>query len=181
MRISRSQLFEILNDALAASHQTTSQPSDIELSSDDRLLFMRWVRATTTPQRVVTRSAVVLLAAAGWSNARVADAVGVSRRTVALWKARYQAGGARQMQVDAPGRGRKPGRNRDMVARVLAMSRECPPDGPRWTVRSLAKAVAVSHATVQRVLRDHAHERQVISETGADARLRRRTGRGFAA
>ena len=103
--------------------------------------FLRWVRGRTTPQRVVVRSAVILLASAGWTNARVATHVGVSRRTVALWKTRYRSGGPRSILADAPGRGRKPGRDVAKVSRILAATQESPPHGSRWTVRTLARAV----------------------------------------
>jgi transposase len=125
------------------------------LKAADRDVLLRWLRGSTTPQRVVVRSGVVLLADAGWSNTRIAQQLGVSRRTVALWKARYSRGGPTSVLVDAPGRGRKPGRDTHMVSKILAATQESPPDADRWTVRTLARAVGVSHATVQRVWREH--------------------------
>lgn len=158
MRITRQQILAIANAALTASPNLAAQGGQVytrvHLTTDTRDRLARWVRAATTPQRVVRRSVVVLLAASGWSNARIATALGISRHTVALWKSRFAAGGADALLVDAPGRGRKPGRNRQVVARIVAMTGEQPPQGTRWTVRTLASAVGVSHATVQRVWRE---------------------------
>ena len=116
----------------------------------------RWVRAPTTSQRVVTRSLIALLASAGHPVAHIAAELGVTRRTVSLWRRRFAAGGPDALLADAPGRGRKKGRNPASVSRILAASRETPPGGAaRWTVRSLARHVGVSHATVHRVWSEH--------------------------
>jgi transposase len=120
-----------------------------------RKALLKCVRASSTARRLAIRAVVVLLADAGWSNARIATEMGITRRTVALWKTRYRTGGLAAIVADAPGRGRKPGRNAGAVARILAATHERPPVGRRWTVRTLARAVGVSHATVQRVWREH--------------------------
>lgn len=126
------------------------------LAPADRELLMRWTRATTTPQRVLVRSAVILLAAAGLNDARIARELGVTRRTVALWRQRFRAGGPQSLLSDAPGRGRKKGRDREAVERILVATRDGAPGlTGQWTVRSLARHVGVSHATVQRVWKEH--------------------------
>jgi transposase len=148
-------LLALVSRSYDASPEITAHDAHRALHVDDRdyLEMMRWIRASTTPQRVVMRSVIVLLARAGWTNARSAAELGISRRTVALWKHRFQVAGCRALLVDAPGRGRKPGRNRAVVDRIAAI-RQLPPNGSRWSVRSLAREVGSSHATVQRVLRE---------------------------
>jgi transposase len=116
----------------------------------------RWVRAPTSTQRVVTRSLIVLLSAAGHSRAAIARQLGVTRRTVALWQRRFRESGPESLLQDAPGRGRKKGREHQTVSRILAATaHERPPAGSRWTVRSLARHLGVGHATVHRVWREH--------------------------
>lgn len=117
--------------------------------------LLQWLRTPTTPPRIIKRTAVVLLSLAGWRDVRIAQELSVTRRTVALWRQRFAAGGAHALLVDAPGRGRKPGRNKEIVAAILARTQTAPPAGRRWTVRSLAHEIGVSHATVQRVWREH--------------------------
>lgn len=124
------------------------------IEPQDRDEMLRMARAASTRPRIAMRMIVVLLAGAGWKDARIAAALGVSRRTVALWRARFAAGGMPALLVDAPGRGRKPGRNREIVERIRRAMIDPPANGVRWTVRTLARAVGVSHATVHRVWRD---------------------------
>jgi transposase len=120
-----------------------------------REALIRWTRAATSPRRVVTRSLVVLLAASGASNVAIAARLGVSRATVALWKTRFLDGGPEALRNDAPGRGRKRGRDPQLVARILHASAQPPLHGARWTLRDIARRVGASHASVQRVLREH--------------------------
>lgn len=154
--------FKLLTHVLAAleaparvDRRTPSRTAAAVIMGDsDREELLRRLRSSTTPERIAVRSAVVLLASAGWSDSRIASTIGVTRRTVALWRSRYIRGGCGALLVDAPGRGRKPGRNREVIEKIRAMTRERPTQGTRWTVRSLAKAVGVSHATVHRVCRE---------------------------
>ena len=73
----------------------------------DLATLERWVRAGTTPQRVVLRSRIVLLLATGVSSREAARRLGVSRHTVDLWRRRYAGGGCDALTRDKPGRGRK--------------------------------------------------------------------------
>lgn len=150
--------------AIVDRHQELSQKSTNPqaggrrpaLDPADLAKLQRWVRAPTSTQRVVTRSLIVLLAAAGHTITSVADELGVTRRTVGLWQRRFLHGGPEALLQDAPGRGRKKGRDAATVARILQATRhESPAVGPRWTVRSLARYLGVSHATVHRVWREH--------------------------
>jgi transposase len=155
VHISNARMLSLLQAMPPVPPKGTAAPGTFIVEAGDRDALVRWVRASTSTSRVVIRSAVVLLADVGWTNARIAAQLGVSRRTVAFWKARYRVGGASSLLVDAPGRGRKPGRDTVMVSKILTTTRELPPQASRWTVRTLARAVGVSHATVQRVWREH--------------------------
>ena len=73
----------------------------------DRALLEQWIRARTTPQRVVLRSRVVLLLAGGLSAREAGRRLGVSRHTVDLWRKRYLEEGCDTLTRDRPGRGRK--------------------------------------------------------------------------
>jgi transposase len=129
-------------------------PPTIALPAEDRVLLERWIRAGTTPQRVAMRARIVLLASEGLSNNTIADRLGVSPHTVALWRSRYRAGGPSILQQDAAGRGRRPLGDgaAARIAELLATPRE---DGMRWTVRRLAEATGISRATVDRILRSN--------------------------
>jgi transposase len=79
------------------------------VGAEDRRNLEHWVRAGTTPQRVVLRSRIVLLLADGMSSRAAARAIGVSRHTVDLWRQRFEDGGCQSLISDKPGRGRKRG------------------------------------------------------------------------
>ncbi len=51
------------------------------------------VRAGTSEQRAVTRARIVLLAAEGLANTRIAKEVRVSLPTVLLWRSRFEEHG----------------------------------------------------------------------------------------
>lgn len=141
-------------EAPARKSTPTRTAAAVIIADADREELLRRLQSSATHDRVAVRTALVLLASAGWSDSRIAAALGVTRRTVALWRSRYIKGGCGALLVDAPGRGRKPGRNREIIEKIRAKTSERPIQGERWTVRSLARAVGVSHATVHRVCRE---------------------------
>ena len=65
----------------------------LEVFPEQRRTLESWVRAHNTPQSIVLRAKIVLLAADGWSNVQVARQVGTSRPTVILWRHRFLQGG----------------------------------------------------------------------------------------
>jgi transposase len=61
----------------------------IVLGDNEREHLEKTVRQLTAPQRLVQRSRMVLLAAAGWSNADIARELHCSRATVVTWRGRF--------------------------------------------------------------------------------------------
>jgi transposase len=104
--------------------------------AEDRPQLEQWVRAATTPQRVVWRSRIVLLGLDGHSAADIATQIGVSHPTVRLWLRRFASAGAVALLHDAPGRGRH----------------------PLMSLRDAAKYLGVSASTVWRALRKKTEE-----------------------
>ena len=58
----------------------------IELSDEERAALLAIVRSPRSEQRMVTRARVVLAAADGIPNRRIARAVGLSERKVGVWR-----------------------------------------------------------------------------------------------
>ena len=65
---------------------------ELVLREGDLEVLESWLRATTVPAGLARRARIVLLAAQGMANSRIAQAVGVSIPTVVSWRRRYQAG-----------------------------------------------------------------------------------------
>ena len=61
----------------------------LPISPSEREVLERLVRARTTEQRVAQRARIVLGAADGVANKRIAAELGVALMTVQLWRRRY--------------------------------------------------------------------------------------------
>src|SRR3989441_10314320 len=121
----------------------------LRVRSEDREWLEGLVRGGKTPQRVVLRAQIVLGAAAGQSNNRLAKELGISRPTLLRWRERYVEAGVAGLLKDAarPGR-RKRIRPEKVEAIVNATLHTTPRDATQWSVRSPAQAPRVRPATV---------------------------------
>ena len=128
----------------------------IELTAVDRATLERWARGRSTPARLVLRSRIVLLAAAGCRNHEIAAQVHCGTKTVCLWRTRFAQSGISGIEKDAP-RGVKRGELKaELTQRIMhATLHESPPGRYRWSTRSLAAMLGTSPATVQRVWKAH--------------------------
>ena len=123
---------------------------------EDRVELERLVRSGKTEQRVALRSRIILRAAAGWPNRKIAESLGPSRPTVMDWRQRYAAEGIAGLTQDRP-RGRGfPALPKDAEAAVVAKTlREKPAAATHWSCRSLAKVSGLSKNSVQRIWSAH--------------------------
>jgi len=62
----------------------------LEITDDERPELERRVWAHTTPQRVVSRCRVVLLAGEGVPNRRIAPEAGLNENPVGVWRKRFE-------------------------------------------------------------------------------------------
>ena len=111
-------------------------------------------RAGRTEQRLATRARIVLRAAAGQPNNRIAAELGVAPMTVLLWRRRF----ARERLAglrDALRPGREPVYARADRDRVIARTLSEPPAGlSHWSSRRLAREMGMSTTTIQRIWRE---------------------------
>jgi transposase len=109
------------------------------------------VRGRRTEQRLVQRARIVLSAAEGQPNRRIATELGVAPMTVLLWRARYERAGLAGL-ADQARPGRPPTYGRDERDQVIALTLEPPSDGTtHWSARRLADRLAMSETTVWRI------------------------------
>jgi transposase len=120
---------------------------------DARAQLERWVRSATTPQRVVRRSRIALLAMDRISHPEIAARVGVSRPTVALWIARFDSGGPDALLHDAPGRGRPSSIDAATLRVRLQQAHMLTADGRLTSFRRAAALLHVSTTALWRALR----------------------------
>ena len=119
---------------------------------DARNLLRHWVRAPTTPQRVVQRSRIILLFLDGLRTPEIAARVGVSKQTVGLWTKRFAATGPDGLLHDAPGRGRHAVMTADVMRQRLRQAKLLRPDEKPVSVRRAADFLGVSATAVWRAL-----------------------------
>lgn len=114
------------------------------------------VRAGKTPQKVVQRATIILLAARGMSNNRIAKAVMTTRPTVLLWRERFERFGCPGLLKDWQRPGRKPKISDEKVQEVIELTLHSQPEGAtHWSTRTLAKKTRLSHVAVQRIWKQH--------------------------
>jgi transposase len=136
--------------------QLCMSPCLIRAEKADAETLERWVRADSTPQKVVLRSQIILAANRGIRDKEVAREFDVSQMTVRLWKRRFLAGGPEALTHVASGRGRKPVYSAQKIAAVVRATQEATPPGQtHWTCRTMAKAKGMSFKTVQRIWDTH--------------------------
>ncbi len=122
------------------------------ISEEHRELLERWVRSGSTPQRVASRARIILAAADGVPNSRIAAELVVSRPTVILWRRRFERDGPKALTKIEEGRGRKPSITSEKIAQVIHLTTHATPKGQtHWSTRTMAKVAGVSPATVGRI------------------------------
>ena len=60
----------------------------IQLSADHERELKALVRAHSTPQKLVERVRIILLASDGWGVSETAEELGIRRKTAARWRRR---------------------------------------------------------------------------------------------
>src|SRR5208337_5280791 len=72
------------------------------------------------------------------------------------WRDRYLTRGVAGLERDATRPGRKPPLDATAIERVVNMTlNEKPPGGTHWSLRKMAKAIGLSHSSVQRIWAAH--------------------------
>jgi transposase len=126
----------------------------IELSSEEQQTLENWVRAGTTPLRLVQRARIILRAAAGCGSLAIAAELGTRPARVSKWRTRFARQRLAALQ-DAPRSGKPRRYDRATERRILELLDQPAPAGfSRWNGRLLSEHLKdVSDDQVWRVLR----------------------------
>jgi transposase len=122
----------------------------VEATLEERVELRNRVRASTTPQRDSLRARIILLRLHGERAEEVARRLGVSVACVSKWTSRFETLGLEGLK-DLQGRGRKPSLPKEKVDQVLTQVTQPPKGRQRWSVRTMARAVGISHDSVHRI------------------------------
>ena len=123
----------------------------IDLSAAERRELEELTRRRRTAQGLVRRARIVLLAAEGFENKKIAYELGATKDTVGKWRRRFAEQGLDGLYDEPrPGAPRQIGD--DEIAEVIRRTlEETPPDSTHWSLRSMASAVGHAASTVHRI------------------------------
>ncbi|MGH3402559.1 MAG: IS630 family transposase [Streptosporangiaceae bacterium] len=108
------------------------------------------VRAPSSPQALVRRARIALLAHASWPNTRIAAELGCSVGTVRTWRRRFARGGMPALR-DRPRSGRPGVYGPDVRLQIVAAATSVPPEGvTAWTHALIAGQLASTGISVSR-------------------------------
>ena len=124
--------------------------SALEVTPEEKLHLQRVARSQTGSQRDGLRARIVLRRGEGAGEAQIAEALGVSLTTVSTWSRRFELQGLEGLK-DRPGRGRKAWLPTDKVRQVVTRVVQPPKGKKKWSTRSMAAAVGLSHQSVHRI------------------------------
>ena len=122
----------------------------IALQPEETAALNRRVRAPTASVRDRQRAEIILLSAQGLTQGRVAERLAISRPAVNRWVGRFALHRLEGL-ADRPGRGRKPWLAAAAVQQVVEQAVTPPPHLGRWSCRTMARAVGMLSASVQRL------------------------------
>ncbi|MCH7692243.1 MAG: IS630 family transposase, partial [Proteobacteria bacterium] len=126
------------------------------VAAEDRARLAAVAGDRSRPLKHVQRARIVLFSADRLPVAEVARRAGVSRPAVWRWQRRYGEQGVDGLLRDKSRPPGKPPLPFATVARVLALTCSEPPgETTHWTGRAMAKAVAISLRSVQRIWATH--------------------------
>lgn len=126
----------------------------LSLTPEEERQLLQRSRAATASSRDCLRAEIVLLRAKGFKEVEVAKQLAVSLPCVSKWSKRFELQGLEGLR-DKEGRGRKPFLPLDKVQQVISRATRPPAGCSRWSVRSMAKEVGISHDSVRRIWHDH--------------------------
>ena len=128
-----------------AKHLPRINLTKVEKETLDRIISKR-----TSPQGLVKRARIVLLANKMKSTDEITQLLSVNRKTVIKWRRNFikeRLGGLK----DEPRSGRKPIYDQQVVTKIISKTLEEPENITHWSTREMAKAFGMGHMTVHRI------------------------------
>ena len=123
----------------------------LTLSESEREELLVMTRSRSMPQSLALRARIVLGAADGESNMEIAERLGLSQRTVGIWRKRYLVQRLAGLYDEPRPGGPRSIRDEEIAALLRKTLKTKPKGGTHWTCRSIAAEMKLSKSTVQRV------------------------------
>ena len=140
----------------------------LHLTPTERGELQSYLRKRNLPASVAQRMRIVLLLDEGISYRDIEEKLGAAPSTVSRWKQRYEKDGVLGLATIHPGQ--PPQKlTPQLRAKVLARTRQAPPDGStHWSLRKMAAVMKVNKNLIARIwkeadLKPHRLERYMAS------------------
>ena len=139
------------------------QATQIDLSESEHQELAQILRRTSTPQQIALRAKIILRAAEGSSNGKIAKELGISIEMSRLWRRRWRELSAREVGVgerlkDAPRPGSPGTFTMEQITQLYAIACSPPAQYDRplshWTARELASEL-VEQSIVESISERH--------------------------
>jgi putative transposase len=137
----------------------------LELTAEQRQELTALTRAHSTPQKLVERARIILLAADGVSVSETAQRLGLWRKTASIWRKRWRGADAAKSTADRLSDAQRcgaPGKfTPEQVCAIIALACEDPKDSElpisQWSQSEVARQAvkrgivpSISHGSVGR-------------------------------
>ncbi len=134
---------------------TTMSAARLKVSRAERRELERLARSTTLPHRTVVQARGLLLAARGVANNQIARECDTTADTVRRWRAKFESGRVGAVGAIAPGRGRKPEIDQEVIDAIVDDTLHAVPDdgSTAWSCRTMGERHGVGKDTVARIWR----------------------------
>lgn len=157
------------------------QPVRIALAPDSREALITMMRRHSTPQQLIPRARIILLAADGKNHTQIAHEIGISVDMARLWRNRwasfasipYDELSVRERLEDGPRPGKPVTISAEQVCQIVALACEAPEKSGRpisqWTGREIADEIT-SRGIVETISPRHAQrllKRGICSPTAS--------------
>ena len=134
-------------------------PIKIVLDKDERKQLLKNIKSRKSPVRLVERSKIVLMAADGKPNYKIADVLNIDVNKVGRWRNRYADKRMQGIEKDLPRGANHGGKDTLKQARLRSKiikitTQQKPKDATHWSTRSLGKVLKVNHSFINRVWRE---------------------------
>ena len=126
-------------------------PDKYQIKDSDKSILEAWLRCPSTIQSLALRAKIILKSAEGWSPEEVSSQLGISLRTVYIWRKRFKDNGHESLN-DRPRPGQPTKISAETVKEVLRLTVERLPRGEtHWSIRSMAKYAGISTWQVRQI------------------------------
>ncbi len=123
---------------------------EINLTTEEKETLNKIINKRTSPQGIVKRARIVLLANQKKSTDEIMQVLSLSRETVVKWRRNFKEKRLKGLKDD-PRSGRKPVYDEGVISKVITKTLEQPENMTHWSTREMANMFDISHMTVHRI------------------------------